>query len=271
MRQLITSLQNRNQQFKKEIQRYKRKYKDLNTETTKVRKELEEITAKFNQSGLKSEKEVKNESGNLSLADDSETLDSKIFKDENQSVDVKVKLEQTDDNDSDNEDKSSIKSNEKLSVDNLSVKKEEGTTTGGNVANATNSSVANITKLERENRELKTQLKKALNDLKDTKVVMDTYKGVSKEQRDKVQLMAAEKKARQEIEEVKTQLKKLQETKREDRKDRRVDEDLLRKMKLLEDKNSELQKQIASQKTADGQWGTFRTFVGSNVSFKTFN
>jgi hypothetical protein len=63
-----------------------------------------------------------------------------------------------------------------------SIKKEE-TTPGANNVNT-------VAKLERENRELKAQLKKALNDRKGTKVVMDTYKWVSKEQRDKVQLMA---------------------------------------------------------------------------------
>jgi E3 ubiquitin-protein ligase BRE1 len=153
-------------------------------------------------------------------------------------------------NDSEIDDKSSLTPNEKNPVDQV-VKKEE--------------TPSCISKLERENRDLKAQLKKALNDLKDTKVVMDTYKGVGKEQRDKVQLMAAEKKARQELEDVKMQLKKLQETKREDRKDRRADEDILRKLKQLEEKNGELQKQLATQKVVDGQWG-YRPFVGSNVS-----
>jgi E3 ubiquitin-protein ligase BRE1 len=36
------------------------------------------------------------------------------------------------------------------------------------------------------------------------------YKGVSKEQRDKVQLMAAEKKTRAELEDIRQQLKKMQ-------------------------------------------------------------
>ena len=59
-------------------------------------------------------------------------------------------------------------------------------------------------------------------------------------------------------------LKKLQESKREDRKDRRADEDILRKLKQLEEKNIELQKQLATQKAVDGQW-SYRPFVGSNV------
>lgn len=42
------------------------------------------------------------------------------------------------------------------------------------------------------------------------KLLLDMYKGVSKDQRDKVQLMAAEKKLRAELEEAKQALKKIQ-------------------------------------------------------------
>lgn len=42
------------------------------------------------------------------------------------------------------------------------------------------------------------------------KLLLDMYKGVSKDQRDKVQLMATEKKLRSEIEELRSQMKKIQ-------------------------------------------------------------
>ena len=51
------------------------------------------------------------------------------------------------------------------------------------------------------------------------KLLLDMYKGVGKETRDKTQLMAAERKARLEIDDLKQQLKKMQassESKRED-------------------------------------------------------
>lgn len=250
MRQLITSLQNRNGQFKKEIQRYKRKYKEISAENTKLLKEAEEMTAKLNAAGVKSEKDIKNESS--ACATEDEAVDVKnVVKDENSD---KIKAE-PDDNESDNDDKS-LTPTDKNSAD--AIKKEDAP------AGLTNSN--NFAKLERENRDLKVQLKKALNDLKDTKVVMDTYKGVSKEQRDKVQLMAAEKKVRAELEEMKAQMKKIQDTKREDRK-KLSDEDVLRKMKQLEEKNNELQKQVSAQKVTDGQWVSgYRPFVGSNVN-----
>jgi E3 ubiquitin-protein ligase BRE1 len=49
-----------------------------------------------------------------------------------------------------------------------------------------------------------------VNDQKEMKLLLDMYKGVSKEQRDKVQLMAAEKKTRAELEDIRQQLKKMQ-------------------------------------------------------------
>jgi hypothetical protein len=49
-----------------------------------------------------------------------------------------------------------------------------------------------------------------VNDQKEMKLLLDMYKGVSKEQRDKVQLMAAEKKTRAELEDIRQQLKKIQ-------------------------------------------------------------
>lgn len=42
------------------------------------------------------------------------------------------------------------------------------------------------------------------------KLLLDMYKSVTKEQRDKVQLMAAEKKLRTEVEDMRQQLKKIQ-------------------------------------------------------------
>lgn len=52
--------------------------------------------------------------------------------------------------------------------------------------------------------------RKALNDQKEMKLLLDMYKGVSKDQRDKVQLMATEKKLRSEIDEMRNQMKKIQ-------------------------------------------------------------
>lgn len=94
-----------------------------------------------------------------------------------------------------------------------------------------------------------------MNEQKDMKLLLDMYKGVSKEQRDKVQLMAAEKKLRMEVDEYRQQLKKMQDSKRDDKR-KIADEEALRKIKQLEEQKYELQKQVQSQKPNDsgGNW-----------------
>ncbi|XP_037295433.1 E3 ubiquitin-protein ligase Bre1-like isoform X1 [Manduca sexta] len=89
----------------------------------------------------------------------------------------------------------------------LTVKKEEPDPEGeeglcGDVkpAQAKEHGRAKIQEQDQIIKDLKQQLKKAVNEQKELKLLLDMYKGVSKEQRDKVQLMAAERKARQELE-----------------------------------------------------------------------
>ncbi|KAL0842326.1 hypothetical protein ABMA28_014454 [Loxostege sticticalis] len=110
-------------------------------------------------------------------------------------------------------------------------------------------------------KELKQQLKKAVNEQKELKLLLDMYKGVSKEQRDKVQLMAAERKARQELEDHRQKAKMAQESKRERRL---ADEDALRKIKQLEEQKYELQKQLScARPSADPLHAFSRPFAGS--------
>lgn len=68
MRHLITSLQNHNGQLKGEVHRYKRKYKDAAAENIKLRKEVEEVTAKL---GTESKKqEIKAEGGQQGIKEE---------------------------------------------------------------------------------------------------------------------------------------------------------------------------------------------------------
>jgi E3 ubiquitin-protein ligase BRE1 len=53
---------------------------------------------------------------------------------------------------------------------------------------------------------LRAQLKRAQNDVKEMKLLLDMYKTCTKEQRDKAQLMAAEKKVRTELEDTRNQV-----------------------------------------------------------------
>jgi E3 ubiquitin-protein ligase BRE1 len=65
--------------------------------------------------------------------------------------------------------------------------------------------------------------------------------------RDKSQLMANEKKAKIEIEELRKQLNKMQETERRDRR-KLVDEDVVRKLNKYEEMVQQMQKSLAVQK-----------------------
>lgn len=96
-------------------------------------------------------------------------------------------------------------------------------------------------------RDLKSQLKKSQEAQREMKLLLDMYKGSAKEQRDKVQLMAAEKKMRYENEELRMQLKRLQESERKERR-KLADEDAVRRIKQLEDNIAQLHKSVAAQK-----------------------
>nr|MBE5724438.1 Bre1 [Cucujiformia] len=88
--------------------------------------------------------------------------------------------------------------------------------------------------------------------------------------RDKVQLMATEKKLRTEVDDLRQQIKKIQDSKRDDKR-KLAEDEALKKIKQLEEQKYELQKQVANQKPADGSWGgnhnvlhQMRPFVGSH-------
>ncbi|CAN7984835.1 unnamed protein product [Ixodes hexagonus] len=96
-------------------------------------------------------------------------------------------------------------------------------------------------------RDLKAQLKKSQEAQRELKLLLDMYKGAPKEQRDKVQLMAAEKKARAEVEEHRQQLKKLVEHERKERR-KLADEDAMKKIRALEETVASLHKSLTAQK-----------------------
>jgi E3 ubiquitin-protein ligase BRE1 len=264
MRHLITSLQNHNTQLKGEVNRHKRKYKEVSGDNVKLRKELEEMSAKMSsqqQARNAQESEVKQENP---IVKEEETCEgTNPVKDEPGTAGPKSEPE---DNEGDGDSKQTVKTEK---TGELAGVKKEGTPTAGTSNVKQEKDVKEEQKQLKYDsdvvRDLRNQLKKALNDQKEMKLLLDMYKGVSKEQRDKVQLMACEKKIRAELEELRNQMKKMQESKREDRK-KLADEEAQRKIKQLTEQ-LELQKQAVIQKQPDGQGWGYRPFVGSNVSF----
>ncbi|XP_062135770.1 E3 ubiquitin-protein ligase Bre1 [Drosophila sulfurigaster albostrigata] len=301
MRHLITSLQNHNGQLKGEVQRYKRKYKDISTDHVKLRKELDDALAKIEGSkqqqqsvGTATGDDIKQESSNVNIKEENASNssaggvgggsgggsmcqtnagscsgDANIAIKEENCASAEDELEEEASKDV----KDPAIKQEKISASEAtpSEKKDSPGPANATAAGATGAAAGNAVKNEKDTKEgvkgkdvkavesetvrdLKAQLKKALNDQKEMKLLLDMYKGVSKDQRDKVQLMATEKKLRSEIEELRQQLKKLQESKREERK-KLADEEALRKIKQLEEQKYELQKQVANHKPTENSWG----------------
>ncbi|EDW69550.1 E3 ubiquitin-protein ligase Bre1 [Drosophila virilis] len=310
MRHLITSLQNHNGQLKGEVQRYKRKYKDISTDNVKLRKELDEAQAKLEGNKQQQQsaaaaagEEVKQESAanvkeeNANNASAGGATSMNTASNASGDVNMVIKEENSASAEDDLDDEASGKDvkdtnikQEKLSASEAAAAEKKDSPGPANTTAAA-AGTANAVKAEKDTkdgikakelkavesetvRDLKAQLKKALNDQKEMKLLLDMYKGVSKDQRDKVQLMATEKKLRSEIEELRQQLKKLQESKREERK-KLADEEALRKIKQLEEQKYELQKQVANHKPTENTWGAApgggpggpnytRPFVGSH-------
>ncbi|CAH1118886.1 unnamed protein product [Phaedon cochleariae] len=275
MRHLITSLQNNTQQLKGEVHRYKRKYKEANGEIPKLRKEIEEIQAKLNQAQganqdqkeqIKKEEIKEEDTSNSDGAQVKEEPNLTVKKEEDDS-------EQTEDGEG-NKDQASASGSpsakkEGVKQEKTVVKKEGAVKVEKEHRDAMRGKEAKIAESEIV-RDLKNQLKKALNEQKEMKLLLDMYKGVSKEQRDKVQMMAAEKKLRTDVEELRQTLKKMQENKRDDKR-KLAEDEALKKIKQLEEQKYELQKQVASHKPTDGSWGgghaalhQMRPFVGSH-------
>ncbi|KFM60929.1 E3 ubiquitin-protein ligase Bre1, partial [Stegodyphus mimosarum] len=200
MRHLITSLQNHNHQLKGEVQRYKRKLKEVTAELVKIQPLV---------NSHENAATIKEEQSNTTSASTNCPPMSATVKEE-----VIVKKEKEDDHYRDEE--------------------------GSDIREKGKSDTEII-------RELKAQLKKSQEAQKELKLLLDMYKGAPKEQRDKAQLMAAEKKARAEVEELRNQIKRNQDNERKERR-KLADEEALKKIKILEDQLQSLQKSLASQK-----------------------
>ncbi|XP_041267570.1 LOW QUALITY PROTEIN: E3 ubiquitin-protein ligase BRE1A-like [Onychostruthus taczanowskii] len=89
--------------------------------------------------------------------------------------------------------------------------------------------------------------RKAQESQKEMKLLLDMYRSAPKEQRDKVQLMAAEKKAKAELEELRQRVKELEDKEKKESK-KMADEDALRKIRAVEEQIEYLQKKLAMAK-----------------------
>ncbi|XP_076878575.1 E3 ubiquitin-protein ligase BRE1A [Brachyhypopomus gauderio] len=94
---------------------------------------------------------------------------------------------------------------------------------------------------------IRTELKKAQESQREMKLLLDMYRSAPKEQRDKVQLMAAEKKSKAEAEELRQRLRELEERERREGK-KMADEEALRKIRSVEEQIDVLNKKLSIAK-----------------------
>uniref|UniRef100_A0A667X1S2 E3 ubiquitin protein ligase n=1 Tax=Myripristis murdjan TaxID=586833 RepID=A0A667X1S2_9TELE len=90
-------------------------------------------------------------------------------------------------------------------------------------------------------------MQKAQESQREMKLLLDMYRSAPKEQRDKVQLMAAEKKAKSEGEELRQRLRELEERERREGK-KMADEEALRKIRSVEEQIDILNKKLSIAK-----------------------
>ncbi|KAG9272191.1 E3 ubiquitin-protein ligase BRE1A isoform X1 [Astyanax mexicanus] len=94
---------------------------------------------------------------------------------------------------------------------------------------------------------VRAELKKAQESQREMKLLLDMYRSAPKEQRDKVQLMAAEKKSKAEAEELWQRLRDLEERERREGK-KMADEEALRKIRSVEEQIDILNKKLSLAK-----------------------
>nr|XP_033801402.1 E3 ubiquitin-protein ligase BRE1B [Geotrypetes seraphini] len=255
MRHLISSLQNHNHQLKGDVLRYKRKLREVQAEMCKIRtqmssfssgssslpstpsEELPSITMK-EEEGV----EVKKETKETTTKDREEPSSHECKKEEEETTTVKKETERPKGREKDREtererDKESSREKERERDRDRERERDKD-------RQKTDESKKKDSDLLKQ---LRAELKKAQESQKEMKLLLDMYKSAPKEQRDKVQLMAAEKKTKAEVEDLKVRIRELEEKEKRESK-KMADEDALRKIRMAEEQIDHLQKKLAATK-----------------------
>uniref|UniRef100_A0A673WAX4 E3 ubiquitin protein ligase n=1 Tax=Salmo trutta TaxID=8032 RepID=A0A673WAX4_SALTR len=220
MRHLISTLQTHNQQMKGEVVKYKLRLREAQTDLSQAR------TTKGSailQSQSSTELDVKEETTSPLMPTASATPNST-------SKCTSLKTEpgtETEGEIKEEEKEKEVKKEEKKERE----KERERPTRGG--GGAESSALSPCRKAQESQREMK--------------LLLDMYRSAPKEQRDKVQLMAAEKKAKSEAEELKQRLRDLEERERREGK-KMADEEALRKIRSVEEQINILNKKLSLAK-----------------------
>ncbi|XP_034844730.1 E3 ubiquitin-protein ligase BRE1B isoform X1 [Mirounga leonina] len=266
MRHLISSLQNHNHQLKGDAQRYKRKLREVQAEIGKLRAQASGSTHSIpnlghpEESGLSAPAPGKEEGGPgpVTAPDSRKEMASVPGTTTTTSLAKKEELVPSE------EDAQAItpgsqgpssRGREPEARPKRELREREGPGLGPpSVASALSRADREKAKVEEAKRKesellkgLRAELKKAQESQKEMKLLLDMYKSAPKEQRDKVQLMAAERKAKAEVDELRSRIRELEERDRRESK-KIADEDALRRIRQAEEQIEHLQRKLGATK-----------------------
>ncbi|XP_029462667.1 E3 ubiquitin-protein ligase BRE1B isoform X2 [Rhinatrema bivittatum] len=254
MRHLISSLQNHNHQLKGDVLRYKRKLREVQAEMCKIRTQMSSFS-----------------SGSSSLpSTPGEELPSTTVKEE-EGVEVKKETKETAAKEREEPATHECKKEEEETTVKKETERPKGREKEREAERERDKDGGREKERERDKdrererdkdrqktdenkkkdsdllKQLRAELKKAQESQKEMKLLLDMYKSAPKEQRDKVQLMAAEKKTKAEVEELRVRIRELEEKEKRESK-KMADEDALRKIRMAEEQIDHLQKKLAATK-----------------------
>uniref|UniRef100_A0A8C5AI18 E3 ubiquitin protein ligase n=1 Tax=Gadus morhua TaxID=8049 RepID=A0A8C5AI18_GADMO len=225
MRHLISTLQNHNQQMKGEVVKFKLRLRETQTELTLVSRDMVALCPTPRPqpppgNAHRSEEEKE---------DRKEDRKESVKKEEREKEKERERSTRGGGGAKEERDKPGSSQSEEASGDRPSV--------GG---------VPKRKEVE-QLKTVRTELKKAQESQREMKLLLDMYRSAPKEQRDKVQLMAAEKKAKSEVEELRQRLRDLEERERREGK-KMADEEALRKIRSVEEQIDILNKKLSIAK-----------------------
>uniref|UniRef100_A0A8C1D5L5 E3 ubiquitin protein ligase n=1 Tax=Cyprinus carpio carpio TaxID=630221 RepID=A0A8C1D5L5_CYPCA len=247
MRHLISTLQTHNQQLKGEVVKYKLRLREAQQELNQLR------AAKGNaavQSQSSTEMDVKEETASphtpASTADITVKTEPDSVKTEPGADTETVVKEEEKDKEKEKEKEKEQRERERVtrgSTGGIAVKeeREKASTSSSQSEDIAAERCAVIGGPKRK------EMEKAQESQREMKLLLDMYRSAPKEQRDKVQLMAAEKKAKSEAEELRQRLRELEERERREGK-KMADEEALRKIRSVEEQIDILNKKLSLAK-----------------------
>ncbi|KAG8542278.1 hypothetical protein GDO81_027048 [Engystomops pustulosus] len=233
MRHLISSLQNHNHQLKGEVLRYKRRLREIQGDINKMRSRSSSgLFMLPSQSSVEEPKEepveIKTEPEEIAPPTPASSQPEPIVKREEEEVQAPSQQRDRRDREKERE-----RGREKDRGDTSKEKSKHEPDTKRKEAESV--------------KQMKADLKRVQESLRDMKLLLDMYRSAPKEQRDKVQLMAAERKSKAELEELRQRHRELEERERRDSK-KMADEDALRRMRAAEEQTEALQKRLSMAK-----------------------